>query len=79
MSNTRKGRRLLIAGILAATAAIGSSAPAQADAGDKAAKCEVRLDRLEAQFYAMEERHGWYEAAEWWDARWKAYYQSCVV
>ena len=79
MSNTRKGRRLVIAGILAATAAIGSAGPAQADAGDTTAKCDVRLEQLEAQFYAMEERRGWYEAAEWWEARWHAYFQSCVI
>ena len=77
MSNTRKGRRLIIAGALAATAAIGSVAPAQADAGD--AKCDVRLERLEAQFRAVEERRGYEAAAEWWAARWHAYFQSCVI
>jgi hypothetical protein len=78
MTQLRRRSRLALAG-LAAAAAIGSAAPAQADPGANPGDCDVRLERLEAQFRAMEERHGWEEAAEWWQARWHAYYQSCVA
>jgi hypothetical protein len=32
-----------------------------------------------AQFYDMEDRRGYETAAEWWQARWHAYFQSCVL
>jgi len=67
-------RRAAIAGLVAA-AAIGSAAPAQADG----IGCDERLDRLEAQFYDMADRRGYDVAAEWWQARWHAYFQSCVL
>jgi hypothetical protein len=68
--------RLALAAICAA-AAIGSAAPAQASDG-AGQDCDARLDNLIAQFYDMEARHGWENAADWWQARWHAYYQSCV-
>ena len=67
-------RRAAIAAIVA-VAAVGSAAPAQADGTG----CDERLDRLEAQFYDMADRRGYYEAADWWQARWHAYFQSCVT
>jgi hypothetical protein len=74
MSKFRWRRRAALAGLLAA-ASIGAAAPAQA-AEDH---CDVRLDRLEAQFYDQADRHGYDAASEWWASRWKAYHQSCVV
>jgi len=68
-------RRLSIAA-LATVAAVSSAAPAQADAADV---CDVRLDRLEAQFYDMADRRGYEQASDWWQARWSAYHQSCVL
>jgi hypothetical protein len=70
-----KSRKLALAGILAA-AAIGSAAPAQAQSEEN---CEVRLDRLVAQFYDMADRRGYEEASDWWQARWQAYHESCVM
>lgn len=78
MTGFRKRSRLAFAGILAA-AAIGSAAPAQADAGATPGHCDVRLERLEAQFYDMADRRGYEAASEWWQARWHAYFQSCVI
>src|SRR5215208_96770 len=75
ISFTKRGR-LAFAGVLAA-AAIGSAAPAQADA--PADGCEIRLERLEAQFYDMADRRSYEAASEWWDARWHAYHTSCVI
>ena len=67
--------RLAVVAVLAA-AAIGSASPAQAQTP---ADCDVRLERLQAQFYDMESRRGWETASEWWQARWHAYFQSCVI
>jgi hypothetical protein len=58
-------------------AAVGAAGSAQADTS--AEHCDDRLVKLEAQFRDMEERHGWESAADWWQARWHAYYQSCVI
>ena len=76
MTNSRAGRRLAVAAAIV-TAAIGAAAPANADAtpGD----CDVRLERLEAQFYDMADRRGYEAASQWWEARWHAYFQSCVI
>ena len=66
---------------LAATTFIAAAlvpvASAQANAPQE--QCDVRLDRLEAQFYDMADRRGYEEASEWWQARWAAYHTSCVV
>jgi len=78
MISFRKRSRLAFAGILAA-AAIGSAAPAHADTGATAGDCDVRLEWLVAQFYDMADRRGYEAASEWWDARWHAYFQSCVI
>jgi len=78
MSRTRTRRRLALAGILA-TAALGSAVPAQADPGANPGDCDIRLERLEAQFYEMADRRSYEAASEWWDARWHAYFQSCVI
>jgi hypothetical protein len=78
MSSFRKGSRLAFAGILAAVA-IGASAPAHAGTGATPGDCDVRLDRLEAQFYDMADRRSYEAASEWWQARWHAYFQSCVI
>ena len=78
MTNSRTGRRLAVVAALAA-AAISSAAPAQAANADKQAKCDVRLERLEAQFYDMADRRSYEAASEWWQARWAAYHESCVV
>jgi hypothetical protein len=69
-------RRLAIAGI-AAVAALGSAGAAQAE--PSAEHCDVRLDRLEAQFYDMADRRSYEEASDWWQARWQAYHRSCVI
>ena len=76
MSLTRTHRRLAIAGI-AAAAALGASGSAQA--APSAEHCDARLDKLEAQFYDQADRHGYETATEWWEARWHAYFQSCVI
>jgi hypothetical protein len=78
MTKFRSGRRLGLAAILAATA-LASAAPAQADSADQAEHCDVRLERLEAQFYEMADRRSYEAASEWWQARWHAYFQSCVI
>jgi hypothetical protein len=62
---------------LCAAATIGSAAPAQASGGG-GQDCDARLDNLIAQFYDMADRRSYEDAAEWWQARWHAYYQSCV-
>jgi hypothetical protein len=76
MTLSRSRRRLAIAGV-AVAAALGASGTAQAD--PSAEHCDGRLVKLEAQFRDMEERRGWDEAADWWQARWHAYYTSCVI
>ena len=73
---TRIRSRLAIAGVVAA-AALGSAGSAQA--APSAEHCDARLDKLEAQFYDMADRRSYEAAAEWWDARWHAYYESCVI
>jgi hypothetical protein len=78
MTNSRAVRRVAIAAAVVA-GAVGAASPAQASDPNHAEKCDVRLERLEAQFRMMEEQHGWEEAAEWWQPRWKAYFQSCIV
>jgi hypothetical protein len=78
MTTITKRGRLAFAGVLAA-AAIGSAAPAQASAGDKAERCDTRLERIELQFRHLEEKRGWYEAAEWWDHAWASYYKQCLA
>ena len=70
-----RARRVALAAVLS-VAAVGAAVPAaQADPVD----CDVRLERLEAQFYEMADRRGYEAASEWWQARWHAYYQSCVI
>ena len=76
MTKSRAGRRLALAAP-SAVAAIGSAAPANAADPDAQIKCDARLDRIIDKFYDHEERHGWEEAAEWWQSRWHAHYQSC--
>jgi hypothetical protein len=78
MSTTRTRRRLTLVAMLAA-AAIGSAAPAHADVTATAADCDVRLDRLVAQFYNMADRRSYEAASEWWQARWHAYFESCII
>ena len=68
--------RLAVAAAVAA-ATIGVSAPAQADPA--AEKCETRLGHLIEQFYDQADRRGYETATEWWQARWHAYYVSCVL
>jgi hypothetical protein len=68
-------RRLLAATLLAA--ALVPAAPAQADAPQE--QCDVRLDRLVAQFYDMADRRGYDDASDWWSARWHAYHTSCIM
>ncbi len=78
MSTNRTRGRLALAAMLA-TAAIGSASPAYAGVDSTPADCDVRLERLEAQFYEMADRRGYDVASEWWQARWHAYFQSCVI
>jgi hypothetical protein len=78
MSKIHRRGRIAVAGILAA-AALGSAAPAQASPADQADRCDAGLERIEAQFRHLEERRGWYEAAEWWDHAWAAYYKRCLA
>ena len=68
--------RRILAGVFLA-AALAPAASAQASAPQDV--CDARLDRLEAQFYAMADRQGYEKASEWWQARWQAYHTSCVV
>jgi hypothetical protein len=70
-----RSRRLLAATFLAA--ALVPAGAAQADAPQET--CDVRLERLQAQFYAMAERRGYEEATDWWYPRWQAYHTSCVM
>ena len=78
MTTLRNGYRLALAGV-AAAAAIGAAAPAHADPGASPADCDVRVERLVDQFYAMADRRSYETAVEWWDQRWHAYFQSCVI
>jgi hypothetical protein len=78
MSITRTRRRLALVAALA-TAAIGAASPAYANVEATPGDCDVRLERLEAQFYEMADRRGYEVASEWWEARWHAYFQSCVM
>ena len=70
---TRHGRVALAA--LFAAAAMSSAVPAHASTA--AEDCDVRLDRIMAQFREIEDRRGYEDATEWWYKRWHAYYQSC--
>jgi len=76
MIRTRSRRALAVAGV-AAVAALGSAGAAQAEPSTE--HCDVRLDRLEAQFYDMADRRSYEEASDWWQARWQAYHRSCVI
>ena len=76
MTLTRTRRALAVAGV-AAVAALGSAGAAQAE--PSAEHCDVRLDRLEAQFYDMADRRSYEAASDWWQARWQAYHRSCVI
>jgi hypothetical protein len=71
-----RSRRLAIAGV-AVAAALGAAGSAQAD--PPAEHCDARLDKLIAQFYDQADRRSYEEASDWWQARWHAYYQSCVI
>ena len=73
-----KRRRASLAGLLATASLAAVAAPA-AQAEPVAGECDVRLERLEAQFYEMADRRGYDAASEWWQARWHAYFQSCVL
>jgi hypothetical protein len=73
-ARTRRGAAL--AGVIVA-AALGSAGSAQA--APSAEHCDARLDKLEAQFYDMADRRSYEAASEWWQARWHAYFQSCVI
>ena len=73
---TRIRSRLAIAGVVAA-AALGSAGSAQA--APPAEHCDARLDKLVAQFYDMADRRSYEAATEWWEARWHAYHESCVI
>ncbi|HYI20393.1 MAG TPA: hypothetical protein VD836_16870 [Solirubrobacteraceae bacterium] len=70
-------RRLGAAVLTAAALAGAAASPASAD--QSASVCDTRLDRLEAQFYAMADRRSYEDASDWWSARWAAYHTSCVV
>ena len=79
MTTIHRRGRIAVAGILAA-AALGSAAPAQADLTAEADRCDTRLERLEQRFREIEERRGWYAAADWWnDHAWPKYYERCVA
>ncbi len=78
MTTIHRRGRLAVAGVLAA-AALGSAAPAQADPAGQAERCDTRLERIEDRFRHLEEQRGWYEAAEWWDHAWAAYYKRCLA
>lgn len=78
MTTIHRRGRIAVAGILAA-AALGSAAPAQAAPADKVERCEARLERIEDRFREIEERRGWYAAAEWWDKAWANYYKRCLA
>jgi len=72
-------RRRLAVGAIVVMAAIGAAAPAHANVDAAAADCDARLTKLEAQFYEMADRRSYEAASEWWQARWHAYFQSCVL
>ena len=74
MNRHNRRRRVAIAALLAA-AAVSVTPPAHAST--TAEDCDVRLDRIEAQFREVEERRGYEAATEWWYKRWHAHYQSC--
>ena len=78
MSTIRTRARLALVAILA-VASMASAAPARADVDATAADCEARLAKLEAQFYDMADRRSYEAASEWWQARWHAYFRSCVL
>ena len=78
MTNFRAGRRLAVAAAVV-SAAVGSAAPAQASPNGTPADCDVRVERLEAQFYEMAERRSYEAASDWWDTRWQAYCKSCIL
>ena len=71
--NSLRMRVALVAAL--AVAALGSASPARADAAD----CGTRLEKLEAQFYDMADRRSYETASDWWQARWHAYFQSCIL
>ena len=73
IASRRLGAALLTAAALAGAGA--STASADAAGG----VCDTRLDRLEAQFYAMADRRSHEDASDWWSARWQAYHTSCVT
>jgi hypothetical protein len=75
MRISTRSRRLFAATFIAA--ALVPAASAHADASQE--QCDVRLDRVEAQFYDMADRRGYDAASEWWAARWQAYHTSCVM
>jgi hypothetical protein len=72
-------RKRLSLAVLVAAAAISSAVPAHASTDATPADCDVRLDRLVSQFYDMADRRTYEDAAEWWQARWHAYFESCVM
>ena len=72
----RRGKAVL-AGLLAVTA-IGSAAPAQAEAHKRPVDCGARLERLESTFRHIEARFGYDLASRWWnDFAWPRYYRLC--
>ena len=75
MSLSRSRRRIAIAGAIAA-ASLGAAGSAQAQ--PSAEHCDARLDKLVAQFYDQADRRSYEAATDWWEARWHAYYESCV-
>jgi hypothetical protein len=75
-TRTRTRARTALAAAFLATA-LAPAASAQADSPEGV--CADRLERLEAQFYDMADRRGYEEASEWWQARWHAYFQSCIL
>jgi hypothetical protein len=75
MRTSSRSRRLLAATFVAA--ALVPAASAQADGPQE--QCDVRLERLVAQFHDMADRRSYEEASDWWAARWQAYHTSCVM
>jgi hypothetical protein len=76
MTTIRMRGRLAIVATLAA-AAIGSAAPAQADAEPK--NCDTGVERLEQRFREIEEQRGYEAATKWWYVHWHAYYERCLA
>lgn len=80
--------RRILAGVFLA-AALAPAASAQASTAGAPAtsihaavpqeRCDQRLERLEARFYEIAERRGYEAATAWWDKRWEAYHERCVV